>query len=113
MRTLATAIFLVVASALLITAGTSAQDKKKEEKQVTLKGKIACNKCELGKSDQCETVIVVKDDKKKDVVFFFDAASHKKFHDDICASAKNGTVEGVVKDVEKKKVISVKKVTYD
>lgn len=112
MRMLSTAIFVVVASALLITAGTSAQDKKKEEKQVTLKGKIACNKCELGKSDQCETLIVVKVD-KKDILYFFDAASHKKYHDDICTSAKNGTVIGTVKDVDKKKVINVKKVTYD
>ena len=89
-------------------------DKKTEKKEVVLKGLVACNKCELGKSTQCETVLVVKDEKKKkDIVYFFDKDSHAKFHDDICSAAKNGTVTGFVKDVDKKKVISVKKVTYD
>lgn len=107
------AAFALAASAILLAAGTNAQDKKKEEKQTTLKGKICCNKCELSTGSDCATVILVKDDKKKDVLYFFDAAAHKKFHDDICTSAKNGTVVGVVKEVEKKKVISVKKLTYE
>jgi len=102
-----------LAAALLADTGTSAQDKKKEEKAVALKGKICCNKCELSVGDECATVIVVKDANKKDIVYFFDAASHKRFHDDICAAAKNGSVEGIVKDMDKKKVIAVKKVDYD
>ena len=106
------AAFLMVAVAFLLISGTNfAQEKGKE---VVLKGKIACNKCELNKSTECETVIVVKDAKsKKDVVYFFDKDSHGKFHDDICSAAKNGTVTGTVKDVEKKKVIAVKKIAYD
>ncbi len=112
MRTLVAA-FAFVCAAMLLTAGTNAQDKKKEEKSVTLKGKICCNKCELGVGSDCATVIVVKDDKKKDVVYFFDAKGHAKFHDDICTGAKNGSVEGTVKDADKKKIITVTKVTYD
>jgi len=99
---------------LLMTSANFAQDKKQEKKEVVLKGLVACNKCELGKSTQCETVIVVTDAKsKKDIVYFFDKASHAKFHDDICAAAKKGAVTGTVKDVEKKKVVSVTKVAYD
>ena len=117
MRTLVAVFALGVAGLLLGTNANFAQDDKKEEtktKEVVLKGKVCCNKCELGKSKECETVIVVTDaNSKKDVVYFFDKASHGKFHDDICTAAKQGTVTGVVKDVEKKKVIAVKKVAYD
>ena len=112
MRTLL-ASFMLVCAGLLVASGTNSAGEK-EKKEVVLKGKVCCNKCELGKSTECETVIVVKDDKtKKDVVYFFDKASHAKFHDDICANAKNGSVTALVKDVDKKKVITVKKVTYD
>ena len=112
MRTL----FVVAAllcSAVLLTAGLSAQDKKGDGKEVTLKGKITCNKCDLGKSKTCETVIVVTDKDKKDIVYFFDAAAHKKNHGTICTDAKNGTVTGTVKDADKKKIITVTKVTFD
>ena len=112
MRTLIASFMLVCVGLLFSTSTNVAGDKEKEKKEVTLKGKICCNKCELGKLTECETLIVVKD-KDKTVQYFFDADSHKKFHDDICTGAKTGTVVGIVKDVEKKKVISVKKVTYD
>ena len=114
MRTLI-AGFALVCAGLLFTCNTNqAQEEKKAEKEIVLTGKVTCNKCELKKSTKCETVIVVKDEKsKKDVVYFFDKDSHGKFHDDICSAGKTGTVSGTVKDVEKKKVISVKKVTYD
>lgn len=114
MRNLMTAAMAMCVGLLLMTSANFAQDKKQEKKEVVLKGLVACNKCELGKSTQCETVIVVTDEKsKKDIVYFFDKASHGKFHDDICSAAKKGAVTGTVKDVEKKKVISVTKVAYD
>ncbi len=115
MRTFLAAASLVCLALLLATSSNFAQDKKKAEaKEVTLKGKICCNKCELMKSTACETVIVVKDEKsKKETVYLFDKASHTKFHDDICTGAKNGSVVGTVKDDGKKKLISVTKVTYE
>ncbi len=105
------AIIVLASLALLLASGiNSAQDKK----EVVLKGKITCNKCDLAKSDECQTVIVVKDEKaKKDIVYFFDKASHGKFHDDVCSTPMKGTVTGTVKDVDKKKVVTVKKVEYD
>jgi len=113
MRTLLAAFAILCAALLASSSGSFAQDKKTEEKQTTLKGKITCNKCDLGKSSACETVIVVKNDKKMDIVYFFDAASHKKYHGDVCTDSKAGTVVGSVKEVEKKKVVNVKKLTYD
>jgi hypothetical protein len=114
MRAFITAFALVAVGLLVAIDANHAQDKKTDKKEVVLKGLVACNKCELSKSDKCETVLVVKDEKsKKDIVYFFDKDSHGKFHDDICSAAKKGTVTGTVKDVEKKKVISVKKVAYD
>jgi hypothetical protein len=103
------AIFALAALALLLASGTnSAQDKK----EVVLKGKITCNKCDLGKSTACETVIVVKE-KDKDIVYFFDTKAHKKFHGEVCSDSKPGAVTGTVKDEDKKKVITVSKVEYD
>ena len=107
--------FVMVCVALMLASGTNfAQDKKDEKKSVVLKGKITCAKCDLGVETKCATVIVVTDDKsKKDVTYYFDKAGHGKFHDDICQAAKPGSVEGVVKDDGKKKVVTVKKVTYE
>jgi len=107
-------LFVVAAllcSAMLLTAGITAQDKK-TDKEVTLKGKITCNKCDLGKSKACETVIVVKEG-KKEVVYFFDTAAHKKNHGKVCTDAKQGTVVGTVKDADSKKTVTVTKVTFD
>ncbi len=107
--------FAVLTLALVMASDTNfAQDKKEEKKDVVLKGKICCAKCELGVETKCMTVIVVKDEKsKKDVTYYFDKNGDGKFHADICGAAKNGSVEGAVKDVEKKKVVTVKKVTYE
>jgi Family of unknown function (DUF6370) len=110
MRTLIATLMLVCAG-LMLSAGANFADEKKD-KEVVLKGLICCNKCELGKSTKCETVIQVKAD-KTETVYFFDAASHKKFHGDICNEAKKGSVTGTVKDDGKKKVVSVTKVAFD
>jgi hypothetical protein len=107
------AIFTLAAVALLFASGYNNAGEKKD---TVLKGKITCNKCDLGKSSDCETVIVVKEkvkDETKEVVYFFDKKSDKKYHGAICTESKNGTVTGTVKDEDKKKVINVKKVEYD
>ena len=114
MRFMYASFALVVAGLLVATESNQAQDKKTEKaggKEVVLKGLIACNKCERGESKVCETVLVVKDEKsKKDIVYFLDEAAHKKFHGDICSSAKNGSVTGKVTDDGKKKVVAATKV---
>ena len=104
------ASLLVMGVGFFLASGTgSAQDK---EKQVTLKGSITCGKCDLGVDKKCATVIVVKAG-DKETVYYFDAASHKAHHDGVCTEAKKGSVDAVVTDDGKKKVISVKKLTFD
>ena len=99
----------LVCVALLLTAGANfAQDGK----EVTRKGKMTCAKCDLGESKSCATVVVVKEGKDT-ITYFFDKDSNAKHHGDICKTPKNGTVVGTVKEADKKKVISVKKVTFD
>lgn len=114
MRTIAAAFAMLCFAMLLMTDTNVAGEKKAEKKEVVLKGKVCCAKCELNVATECQTVIVVQDPKsKKDVVVYFDKASHDKYHDDICTAAKSGTVTGIVKDQDKKKIVSVKKVTYE
>jgi hypothetical protein len=102
----------LMCAALLLVSGSQAGDKDKD-KEVVLKGKICCAKCELSIGTECQTVIVVKGKDKKDVTYYFDKAGHGKYHCDICSSPKNGSVTGIVKDADKKKTITVKKVEYD
>ena len=115
MRTMLTLAALICVALLATTDANFAQDKKTDKKEVVLKGLICCLKCELGEGKECVTLIQVKTDKDKDkkgTLYFFDAAAHKKYHDDICTGAAKGTVVGFVTEVDKKKVISVKKLEY-
>ena len=100
---------IVVGLAIVLLQGTGSDAQ--EKKDVTLKGKICCPKCELGTAKDCGTVVVVKE-KGKDIVYTFDAASNKKYHNDICTEAKQGTVMATVTDAQKR-TLSVKKVTYE
>jgi hypothetical protein len=109
MRVLAAMILgLAVCVALWSSAGAGEKGK-----EVTLKGKITCPKCDVGTETKCWTIIIVKGDDKKEKTYWFDKAANKKYHADICMGSKEGTVVGVVdaKD-EKKLVITVKKLDY-
>jgi hypothetical protein len=108
MRQLIASVAFLAVAALLLT-GVQAGDKGKE---VTLKGKITCAKCDLGVETKCATVIVVKED-KKDVTYYFDAKSGKENHKTICTAAKNGSVTGTVSKEGDKHIVTVKKVEFD
>ena len=88
---------------IVVVSAIQAQDK-----EVTLKGSITCAKCDLKLETKCTTVI--KTD--KDVVYFDDATG-KKYHKDICQAGKAGSVTGKVAEKDKKKTITVSKVTFD
>ena len=106
-------VLVGVAVVAVLALGLQAEEKK-EGKEVTLKGKITCAKCELKQADDCTTVIVVKE-KNKDVVYTFDAAAHKKYHKDICEEGKKGSVTGTVKKDSKTKklIVTVSKLEYE
>lgn len=112
-----TALLVVLGLALAFVTAANAQDKKKKEgKEVTLKGSITCAKCDLGKEDKCMTVIVVKDkekDKGEPVVYYFDTKTHKAQHSQICRKAKEGSVKGTVTEKDGKKIITVTKTNFD
>jgi hypothetical protein len=96
----------VLALVLSCVAMALAQDK-----EITLKGKVTCAKCDLKVAGQtaCATVIVVKE-KDKDIVYYFDEDSHKKNHRLVCTESKEGTVVGKVAEKDGKKIITATKV---
>jgi hypothetical protein len=94
----------VLSLALGLVAVALAQDK-----EVTLKGKVTCAKCDLKKTDKCATVIVVKEG-DKEVVYYFDDKSHKDNHKTICTDPKDGSVVGKVTEKDGKKIITATKV---
>src|SRR5260221_8406468 len=109
------ALFVVLGLVLGLASVASAEDKKEEKKAVTLKGKITCAKCDLGKEDKCAVVVVVKDD-GKDVIYYFDAKGHAANHTkgaNVCKEGKMGAVTGTVAEKDGKKVITVTKVELD
>jgi hypothetical protein len=109
---LSMACLLVFGLVLAFLPGAAADDDKKGDKEVTLKGKITCPKCDLGIQKTCATVVVVKKD-KKELVYYFDKEANKKFHGEICTEAKQGTVTGVLGKEGKQLTIKVSKVTFE
>jgi hypothetical protein len=104
----ALSVVMVLAMGCFVMLGAQAADK-----EVTLKGKITCAKCELAVKDvkACATVIVTKEG-GKDVVYYFDTESHKKNHKTICQEGKEGIVVGKVSEKEGKKTITASKVEF-
>ncbi len=85
------------------------------DKEVVLKGKISCAKCEL-KLDgvtKCQTAIKVKEDGKDVTYFFLDKGNQESWHEAVCGGGKkDGSVTGVVVEKGGKKWIKPSKVTY-
>jgi hypothetical protein len=100
-------VALSLAVVLGFLALAQADDKDKEK---TLKGTITCAKCDLKLAKGCHTVVKVKD-----VVYWFDKEStgYKQTHKEICTSAKEGTVTGVVSEKDGKKWVKASKVDFN
>ncbi|HET6248240.1 MAG TPA: DUF6370 family protein [Tepidisphaeraceae bacterium] len=92
-----------------ITASfTRAADAAKE---VTLKGKATCAKCDLKKTTKCQDALVVTDNGKEVVYYIKMDEKGKAFHKDICQAAKdNVTVTGVVSEKDGQKWITASKI---
>jgi hypothetical protein len=103
---LSTVVGLAVLLALMVKV------QAREDKEVTLEGKITCAKCDLGESDKCATVIKVEKD-GKDVVYYFDNDGHKKNHSKVCQTAKKGKVTGKLSEKDGKKIVTVSKVEFE
>lgn len=107
MRVLFPVLMIFCCLSLLLTSA-AAQDTK----EVTLKGKITCAKCDLGVETACATVIVVKKE-GKDTVYYFDKEGHKKNHATVCTESKQGSVTGVLSEKDKKNYITVKSLKFE
>lgn len=103
------ALFSLVLCVVVALAFTSVS--LADEKEVTLKGKVTCGKCELKKDKSCATVLVVKEG-DKETVYYFDKDSHKKHHGEVCGGGKDGTVTGTVSEKNGKKTVKVSKVEF-
>jgi hypothetical protein len=97
----------VVAMALVAFVGAPISADEKEAKEVKLEGTLTCAKCDLGTADACHTVIKVKDK-----VYYFDKEGSKKYHKEICTSAKEGFVVGKVSKDGDKLVVTPTKVEF-
>jgi len=111
---LALGLGIVVALGLsALAADKDAPKDKDTPKEVTLKGTLTCGKCDLGKSDECATVIKVTekvDGKDKEVIYWLkDKGKDEKYHDKVCTEKKKGSVTGVVSEKDGKKWITVSK----
>jgi hypothetical protein len=97
-------------------AATAKIDPRKESSgqtaPVLLKGTVTCAKCDLGIANKCTTVIVTKIVGKETTVYF-DAASHKKYHGDICNDPLQGSVTGAMTRTGDKTTIAASSVKYD
>jgi hypothetical protein len=84
------------------------------DKEVTKKGTALCAKCELKKTDKCQTALKVTEDGKEVVYYLKDASGKtvvKDYHKGVCSTTKdNVTVTGVVSDKDGQKWITVSKI---
>ncbi|MBI3409718.1 MAG: hypothetical protein HY040_15360 [Planctomycetes bacterium] len=106
-------LLVILSLGIWINGSVDAQDKGKEKgKEVLLKGKITCAKCELELTKRCASVIVVKES-GKDVVYFFDDKTNKQYHSEICSDSKPGEVTGVTSEKDGKKFVTVSKLKFN
>jgi hypothetical protein len=117
MKTLGS-LLLGLGVAVLFLSGAEAGGGK----EVKIKGKITCAKCDYNfvkdaegapkeEPKGCVTVIVAKK-KGKEVVYYFDRAGHKKYHGDICKTPMDGVVTGTVTKKGDRRIITVTDVEF-
>ena len=100
---------LTLLLAFTMTLNLAAGDKK----EVTVKGKVMCAKCELKETSKCQTVVVVKEGDKEVTYYFQDKGAKESYHENVCGGGKQeATVTGVVMEKEGKKWLTPSKVVY-
>src|SRR4051812_6030413 len=107
------ALFAVAVLGFCFVAA-QAEDKKAEDKEVTLKGKLKCGKCTLKDKEckVCTNVLEVEKDGKTTQYFLDDKGNKEAYHKGICPPGKSAdaTVVGVVSKKEDKMWIKPSKV---
>lgn len=109
-------MLLGLAVALVLTTALTAEDKKEDNKEVTIKGTMVCGKCTLKICEECTNVVQVKEkvDGKEELVNYFvmDKGKGADYHKAICPAkaSQEVTVTGTVEVKDKKKWITPTKV---
>ena len=87
---------LTVVLAVVVMA--RAEEEKKADKVVTLKGDLGCPKCvfEVEGVKKCTNAIKVTKDGKDVIYILSDDGAKEKYHKPICTKTKKGSVKGVV-----------------
>jgi len=98
---------LVLAAALFAASSVFAAEKATE---VTLTGMGECAKCALGKTDKCQTALVVKQNGREETYLLAQNDVAKSFHKNICEDSKPITVTGVVTEKDGQKEITASKI---
>src|SRR5262249_10792249 len=102
---------LGLAMALILSASLTADDKKSEGKETTIKGTMVCAKCTLKEADKCTNAVKVKEGDKEVVYIINDKGKGESYHKGICPpnSEKQVEVTGTVSTKDGKKTITPKK----
>lgn len=75
-----------------------------------IKGEAVCAKCELGKTDHCQTAIRTKEDGKEVIYYAVNNDVAKQFHGKICQAPAKVTAVGNVEEKDGKKTITLTKI---
>ena len=95
-----------LALALGVVALGLATVSAEDGKEVTLKGMILCAKCELKETPKCANAIKVKEEGKDVVYYFKDMGGKEPYHKACCQAPVDGSVKGVVSEMDGKKYIT-------
>jgi Family of unknown function (DUF6370) len=104
--------FAAIALVAMICVAVSATFVRADDadKEVTLKGKATCAKCDLQKTEKCQAALVVTED-GKDVVYYVKGKGAGDLHKEVCKAAKDGvSVTGVVSEKDGQKWITASKI---
>jgi hypothetical protein len=96
----------IIATILLASFVTSV---RAADEQI-IKGDALCAKCELGKTDKCQTAIRTKEDGKEVIYYAVNNDVAKAFHKTICQTPAKVTAVGTVKEKDGKKMITLTKI---
>jgi hypothetical protein len=102
--------FASLALCAMICVAFTANFTRADDKEVTLKGKATCAKCDLKQTTSCQAALVVTTD-GKDVVYYVKGTGAKDLHKDVCQAPKDGvSITGVVSEKDGQKWITASKI---
>lgn len=111
MKRLSLLLTAIAGLAVLAVATPSFAAEQEKGKEITITGDAKCAMCMLKEGDKCQTVIQTEGKNGKMVTYYLaDNDAAKKFHEDVCKSAKKVTATGTVKKVHGKEELTVTKI---